>query len=55
MSVTTLLFTKNNPNLLADTMSLGKILVEQLGNDPSPFASKAAVLETACAPYTTAQ
>ena len=26
MSVTTLLFTKNNPNLLADTMSLGKKL-----------------------------
>lgn len=29
-------------------------MVEQLGIEPSPFASEAAVLETACAPYTTA-
>ena len=34
--------------------NLGKfILVEVLGIEPSPFASKATVLETVCAPYTT--
>lgn len=28
------------------------ILVEALGIEPGPFASKATVLETVCAPYT---